>query len=230
VKNTLRLFQLLLAVYGFYVVTEYSGDPKPFMALGCIALIIILERWQSVIIEINERQKAPVGSRREQGAKIKQQLDILRQSRSTAVVSNAILELIRDLGLTIRPSRIYPVADYLMELPGQTGHLGLKIIHDVDEPDQDWKQWQNIKEFEKEGEGQNHFLLIAHNLAKNSKAGQQSYVNFSSNTAKLLSQHRVTAMTSLSFGHLYQVCKESSQDSQGIFQRICQHQGGIFEI
>ena len=242
-KNTLRLFQLLLAVYGLYVVTKYSGNPKPFIGLVCVVLIAILDRWKSEIIEINERQKSTVGSRLEQGARAKQQLKVLRQSRSTAVVSNVILELIRDLGLTIHPSYKHQVIDYLMELPGQAGHkvnggaredgldhLGLKIIRDVNEPGQDWKQWQKIKEFEEEGGDQLRFLLIVHNLVETPKAGSPSYVDFSDHTAELLTQHRVTAMTSLSFCHLYQVCKKSNQDPQRIFRQIFQHQGGVYEI
>lgn len=228
-KNTLRLFELLLAVYGFYVVTNDPSNPKPLVAMACIALIVMLDRWQATIIEIDERQKTPVAKKAEEGAKAKQQLEILRQSRSTALVSNAIMELIRDLGLTIRPSREHQAIDYLVELPDQAAHLGLKIIHDVDEPDQEWQEWQKIKEFV-EGEGQHHFLLIAHNLTEDPESGSQIHVNFSDPMAKLLSQHQVTAMTSLSFNNLYQICKGSNQAPEVFFQRICQHQGGVFKI
>jgi len=243
VKNTLRLFQLLLAIYGFYVATRYSGNLKPFIALACVVLIVILDRWKTVIIGINERQKEQLGSKLKQGPRAKQQLEFLRQNRSTAVVRNAIQELIRDLGLKIRPSHKHKVIDYLMDLQDQAGlkvnsgakedgldHLGLKIIHDVNEPGQDWKQWQKIKEFKEEGEGHHYFLLIAHNLAEDHKAGSPHYVNFSDHTEKLLTQHQVTAITSLSFCRLYQACKESKQDPQRIFRRICRHQGGVFKI
>ncbi len=122
------------------------------------------------------------------------------------------------------------MVDCLLEVPSQSGQLGLKILHGVDDPKLDWDQWQKIKEFEEDNNGDYRLLLIAQNLVDDPQTGEQFYIDFSSTTAGILDERRITAITTFTFCHLYRLCKENKRDPHEIFLRIYQHTGGVFEL
>lgn len=223
-KNTLRLFQLLLAVSGGYALYKYSDNGQA-IAVASVILIALIDSCKGAIIKRSEPpQTIPDSNDRAQ-----QQLACLRQSKSIAVINGAIQDLLRDLGLTVRPNPNHHTVDLILDLPEQDGRLGIKIINEVNEPRLNWDQWPEIKEFNEADEDQ-RLLLIAHNLVTAHGDKEQHHVNFPNSITNLLNQHKVTAMTSLSFCHLYQLCKEANQQPSLIFRRIYQHTGGVFEI
>ncbi len=90
-KNTLRLFQLLLAVFGFYVVVQYTGNSKYIIPLVCIVLIVIMDRFETAIIrnaEAQDMQALHPGGKLDPSEKLRLQVDCIGQGSSLTVVSN----------------------------------------------------------------------------------------------------------------------------------------------
>ena len=231
-KRTLQLFQLLLAVFGFYAAIKYATPNKFIVSLSCLALVVILDKLELVVgnntepTELTKKPKPDAAPPEKQ----KQQLDLILHSKNVTLLNDIIQRMFRDLGLSITPCPENRGVDRVLNLTGGTTHLGIKIISDVDQPSDEWEQWEKFNEFE-HADGQNHrLLIIANNAATEPQETGQEYKDFPVHVRKLLTEKKIIAMTTQTLYSLYQMCKEMNQNPEKIFNRIYQHPGGVFRV
>ena len=203
-KKTLQLFQLLLAVFGLYAAIKYPGSYKYIVSLGSLVLVWILEKIEFSVDPENASDQTPAKQSApgtEQGQYPKQQLEQLLHSKNVILLTDIILGLLRDLGLSITLCPEYKFIDRMLRLEGTSGLIGLKIVADVAEPDAEWDQWDQISDFTGAG-GRARLLIIANNAAGGTREAAK-FKNFSTHTNRLMADKNVVGLTTSTLHNIY---------------------------
>lgn len=231
-QKTLLLFQLLMAVFAFYAVLNYSGNTRLLVPLSCLAGMFVVSKVETAIMDRGKQEKAATEEDIQQEAEKSafNPLDCLLHSKNVLLLIDAIHYLLQDLGLPVSRSPEHPAIDRLLRMPEKQVTFGLKIIGDVAELTETWDKWDELADYELGKGGKRRLLIIGGSCARESDAKEQASKNFPVNAQKLLASKRVVAMTNLTLYKVYLLCKKKNLDPKMIFGLIHRHPGGVFEL
>jgi hypothetical protein len=233
-KNTQRLFELILIIFAFYSLLNYSGNQRLLVSFACLVGVFLVDRLETGSEEQSgeeeETDQADDLGETDDEEKIAQALDCLLKRKNVLLLTDAINYLMQDLGLTVSPSPDRPDIDRLVKLPDMEVTFGLKIVGDVGDLDKNWNKLEELVSFDMGKGGKQRLLIIGSNYEKEARDKDKEYKNFSANTKELLSASKVLAMTTLTLHKIYRVCKLKKPALQKIFQSIQQHPGGVIQL
>ena len=233
-KNTQRLFELILIIFAFYSLLNYSGNQRLLVSFACLVGVFLVDRLEigseEQSGEEEETDQADDLGETDDEEKIAQALDCLLKRKNVLLLTDAINYLMQDLGLTVSPSPDRPDIDRLVKLPDMEVTFGLKIVGDVGDLDKNWNKLEELVSFDMGKGGKQRLLIIGSNYEKEARDKDKEYKNFSANTKELLSASKVLAMTTLTLHKIYRVCKLKKPALQKIFQSIQQHPGGVIQL
>jgi len=145
-QKTLLLFQLLLAVYAFYSVVTYTNDLKLWVPLFCLIGMFIISKMEAKATKGGT--KAAVTSQAIKaegpGKQAFNPLECLLKSKNVLLLTDAIHQLLRDLGLEVIRSPRHNGLERIVRLPGSQLTLGLKILSDIKELSPEWDKWEAL--------------------------------------------------------------------------------------
>ena len=232
-KNTLRLFQLLLAVFGFYAALNYDENLKNYVPLASLVLIWGLDKFEGRVTS-SKKEAAGVNKNSQQSAtdnaKSRTQLAHALLNKNLLMITDTIEGLFWDLGISVSASFKYKLLDRVFELEGQQGQVGLKIVGDVDEITANVEQLVEICESPDAEKERLRILLIVNNAGELSKERGQQYKNISSQVKSMLVDKKIIAITTQTLHEVYRLCTEKKQNPNRIFSLIHQHPGGVFRL
>ena len=230
-QRTLELFQLFLLVFAFYAPLQDGGNQHLLVSLACLVAVFVVGKLKTTFAEASDKENQRDDSSKEDTTKTTvQALEWLLKSKNLLLLTDAMHCLLQDLGLVVSPCPDHPAIDRLIRIPGGEVTWGLKILSDVTALDQNWDQWEELASFDRGKGGKRRLLIIASNGMKAKGDRQQRYRNFSVNVQKLLSAKQVVAMTSLTLGKIYLLCKKKNAHIKTIFDPIEHHPGGVFQL
>ena len=229
-QKTLLLFQLLLLIFTFYVLVNYSGTQRIVVSLTCLITVLLIGRVEA---SLTERHESVIDTERGTNDTIhttSQALSCLLKSKNVLLLTDAIQHLLRDMGLAVSPSPDHPSIDRLVILPHTQFTCGMKIVSDVEELNENWNTWEELSGFDHGKGGKQRLLLIGGNSIHGNGDHRGNYTTFSLTTQELLFARKVVAMTTLTLGKIYLACKKKKLDIRAIFHAIQHHPGGVFQI
>ena len=232
-QKTLLLFQLFLAVFAVYAVLKYTGTQRLIVPLTCLITMFAVGKVETMVAasdEIQEDKKSRAKKEVEDKKGFKP-VDCLLKSKNVLLLVDAIHYLLNDLGLKVSRSPDQSVIDRLVRAADNAQlTLGLKIVSDVGEINDDWDSWEELSNFDKGRGGGRRLLLIGSNITPDSDDDKPQFSDFSANTQSLLSSKNIVAMTTLTFYKIYLLCQKKSVNPEKILDLINRHPGGVFRL
>lgn len=230
--RTLQLFQLFLLVFAFYLPLQDSGNQHWLVSLACLVTVFMVEKLKTTFTEASHKENEQSGdmSKKDETRTTLQALDWLLKSKNVLLLTDAIQCLLQDLGLVVSPCPDHPAIDRLVRIPGVEVTWGLKILNDVTALKENWDKWDELASFDLGKGGKRRLLIVASNGIKGKGDLRQRYRNYSVNVQKLLSARHVVAMTTLTLGKIYLLCKKKKADIKTIFDPIQHYPGGVFQL
>jgi len=231
-QKTMLLFQLFLAIFAFYSVIEYSGNQRLIVPLSCLFGMFVVGKVESRITESDQQAKLK-RSKDDRGAgpgKDFKPVDCLLKSKNVLLLSDAIHYLLKDLGLNVTRSPDQSVIDRLVKIPEDKIILGLKVLSDVGELDEEWDSWEEVTDFDMGQGGERRLLLIGSNTFNEKGDVKPQFIDFSASTQNLLSSKSLVAMTTLTLYKIYVLCQKKNVDPRAILNLIHRHPGGVFRL
>ena len=231
-QKTLLLFQLLLAVYAFYSVVTYTDNLQLWVPLSCLIGMFIISKLEAKVTNGGTKAKVTSeGSRRETpGEKAFNPLECLLKSKNVLLLTDAIHQLLRDLGLEVIRSPRHNGLDRVVRLPGNQLTLGLKILSDVEELSPEWDKWEELTAFDLAKGGELRLVLVGSNSLPESEGGRPRFTNFSGPIQSFLAEQKIVALTTLTLFKMYLLCKQKNVQAEAIFRLVHCHSGGVFQL
>lgn len=232
-QKTLLLFQLFLAVFAVYAVLKYTGNQRLIVPLACLVTMFIVGKVETMVTESHEKEedkkaRARKGVEDRKGFK---PVDCLLKSKNVLLLTDAIHYLLKDLGLKVSRSPDQSVIDRLVRASDDTQvTLGLKVVSDVGEINDNWDSWEELSEFDMGRGGKRRLLLIGSNITPKEGDDKPQFSDFSASTQSLLSSKNIVAMTTLTFYKIYLLCRKKSVNPEKILLLINRHPGGVFRL
>jgi hypothetical protein len=231
-QRTLQLFQLFLLAFAFYMPMRDSAHPRFLVSLACLVTVFLVGKVEAGYSQRSKGEdRQGIGIAKKDGTKTAAQaLDWLLKSKNVQLLTDAIQYLLRDLGLVVSPCLDHPAVDRLFTIPGTQVTWGVKVLSDVGDLHEDWDQWEELAGFDLGKGGERRLLIIGNNHIKAGGDYQQEYRSFSPSTQNLLSARKVVAITTLTLGKIYVLCKKKKGDIKTILDPIQHHPGGVFQL
>ena len=230
-QRTLELFQLFLLVFAFYAPLQGPRNQHLLVSLACLVAAFVVGKLKTPFAKASDKENQRHDSSKKDTTKATvQALDWLLKSKNLLLLTDAIQCLFQDLGVVVSPCPDHPSVDRLIRIPGGGVTWGLKTLSDVTTLDEDWDQWKELDSFERGKGGKRRLLIVASNGITAQGDSGQRYRNYSVNVQKLLSAKQVVAMTTLTLGKIYLLCKRKNGDIKTIFDPIEHHPGGVFQV
>ncbi|KPK14489.1 MAG: hypothetical protein AMK69_28430 [Nitrospira bacterium SG8_3] len=231
-QRTLQLFQLFLLVIAFYMPMKDSANPRLLVSLACLVTVFLVGKVEAGYAQRSkgeDRQGNQI-AKKDETKTAAQALDWLLKSKNVQLLTDAIQYLLRDLGLIVSPCLDHPAVDRLFTIPGIQVTWGVKVLSDVGDLNEDWDQWEELGGFDLGKGGERRLLIVGNNHIQAEGDRQEQYRSFSPNTRRLLSARKVLAMTTLTLGKIYVLCKKKKGDIKTIFDPIQHQPGGVFQL
>lgn len=231
-QKTLLLFQLLLAVYAFYSVVTYSDNLQLWVPLFCLIGMLIISKVETKLTRGGT--KAAVTSQDNKGESSEKKafnpLECLLKSKNVLLLTDAIHQLLRDLGLEVIRSPHHNALDRIVRLPGNQLTLGLKILSDVQELSPEWDKWEALTTFDLAKGGELRLVLVGSNSVPEPGGGRPRFTNFPAPVQSFLAEQKIVALTTLTLFKMYLLCKQKNLEAGGIFRLVHCHPGGVFQL
>lgn len=226
-KKTLQLYQLLLAVLGFFVTVKLSGMLQLTIPFFLLATIFILDKLET---DVSEDEQEEAGKTRLKPLTTKEKLEILLRSKNRIALLETIDDLLSDMKIGVAPATGHHNVDRLLTVTTLPVSFGLRVISDVGQLGKDWHYWDDMASFGKGSKGSKRSLLIVSNWVEPRRKSQPKYGNFTDNAVKILRDRQIVAMSTLTFYKIYRLSMEKRRDPARFFELIRQHQGGVFQL
>jgi hypothetical protein len=231
-QKTLLLFQLLLAVFAFYAVVKYRGNMRLIAPLFCLIGMFVVSKVETILTdkeEVKETKEKETVRKDEEKEQFKP-LDCLLKSNNVLLLTDAVHHLLKGLDLLVSRSPDQAGIDRLVKAPDGQATIGLKIVGDVGEPNENWEKWEELSEFDLGKGGKRRLLLIGSNPMQEEGGAQPKFRDFPAATQKLLSAKHIVAMTTLTFYKICLLCQKKKVDPKLILDLIQRHPGGVFRL
>jgi hypothetical protein len=231
-QKTLLLFQLLLAVYAFYSVMTYTDNLQLWVPLFCLIGMFTISKIEAKLTKGGT--KAAVTSQENKGERPGKQafnpLECLLKSKNVLLLTDAIHQLLRDLGLEVIRSPHHNALDRIVRLPGNQLTLGLKILSDVQELSPEWDKWEALTAFDLAKGGELRLVLVGSNSVPEPGSGRPRFTNFPAPIQSFLAEQKIVALTTLTLFKMYLLCKQKNLEAGAIFRLVHCHPGGVFQL
>jgi hypothetical protein len=231
-QKTLLLFQLLLAVYAFYSVVTYSGNLQLWAPLFCLIGMFIITKIEAKVTKGGTR--AAVTSQQTKaespGKQTFNPLECLLKSKNVLLLTDAIHQLLRDLGLEVIRSPHHNALDRIVRLPGNQLTLGLKILSDIRELSPGWDKWEALTAFDLAKGGELRLVLVGSNSVPEPGGGRPRFTNFPAPIQSFLAEQKIVALTTLTLFKMYLLCKQKNLEASAVFRLVHCHPGGVFQL
>ena len=229
--KTLLLFQLLLLAFALYALLTFSGNQRYLLSLACLLGMLIIGKIEVGIKERSaHKEQAEEAEEKNATKSINESLDCLIKSKNVLLLTDAIHLLLKDLGLSVSPSPEFPAIDRLVKVPGLEVSLGLKVLGDVSEVNEDWDQWKELDDFDLGKANKRRLMIISSNCVKGTEESKRKYINYPADAQKCLADRHVVGITTLTLYKIYILCKKKELDIQRVFSPIQQSPGGVFRV
>lgn len=243
-RYTLRLLQLLIVVYAIYVLTYYTGDTQKYIILGCLLVMYVIEKIDTMVLDrqllekaLAEKETPPQPAKAAAKAAQKPKggfspWQALLIHKNTKKLGQAIHMVLRKLGIMVEVADNEPFLDRLFWAPGETNSFGLKVLADVSDVDVEMGSWDREREFEQGKEGERRLVVIGSNTLEEDEdeltTGQ--YGDFTKNAERFFSDSGIVAMTTITLHRMYLYCTKKRIDPKLFLHLIHEHPGGIFRL
>ena len=231
-QKTLLLFQLLLAVYAFYSVVTYTNDLKLWVPLFCLIGMFIISKMEAKATKGGT--KAAVTSQAIKaegpGKQAFNPLECLLKSKNVLLLTDAIHQLLRDLGLEVIRSPRHNGLERIVRLPGSQLTLGLKILSDIKELSPEWDKWEALTAFDLAKGGELRLVLVGSNSVPEPGGGRPQFTNFPAPVQSFLADQKIVALTTLTLFKMYLLCKQKNLQASAVFRLVHSHPGGVFQL
>jgi hypothetical protein len=231
-QKTLLLLQLLLAVYAFYSVVTYSNDLQLWVPLFCLIGMFIITKIEAKVTKGGT--KAAVTSQETKaespGKQAFNPLECLLKSKNVLLLTDAIHQLLRDLGLEVIRSPHHNGLDRIVRLPQNQLTLGLKILSDIQELSPGWDKWEALTAFDLAKGGELRLVLVGSNSVSEPGGGRPRFTNFPAPIQSFLAEQKIVALTTLTLFKMYLLCKQKNLEASAVFRLVHGHPGGVFQL
>jgi hypothetical protein len=231
-QKTLLLFQLLLAVYAFYSVVTYTDTLQLWVPLVCLIGMFTISKIEAKVTEGGTTAAAT--SRENKGGSPEKKtfnpLECLLKSKNILLLTDAIHQLLRDLGLDVIRSPHHNALDRIVRLPGNQLTLGLKILSDIQELSPEWDKWEALTAFDLAKGGELRLVLVGSNSVLEPGGGRPRFTNFPAHIQSFLAEQKIVALTTLTFFKMYLLCKQKNLEAGAILRLVHCHPGGVFQL
>lgn len=231
-QKTLLLFQLLLAVYAFYSVVTYSDNPQLWVPLFCLIGMFIITKIEAKVTKGGMQAAATRQENKGEspGKPAFNPLGCLLKSKNVLLLTDAIHQLLRDLGLDVIRSPHHNALDRIVRLPGNQLTLGLKILSDIHELSPEWDKWEALTAFDLAKGGQLRLVVVGSNSVPEPGGGRPRFTSFSAPIQSFLAEQKIVALTTLTLFKMYLLCKQKNLEAGAIFRLVHCHPGGVFQL
>jgi len=230
-QRTLELFQLFLLVFAFYAPLQNHSDQHLLVSLACLVAVFVVGKLKTSFAgAIHKENQVHDRSQEDTKKTAVQAVDWLLKSKNLLLLADAIQWLLQDLGVVVSPCPDHPAVDRLIRIPGGEVTWGLKILSDVTVLDHHWDQWEPLASFEGGKRKKRRLLIVASNGIRAKGDDHQKYRNYSLHVQNLLAAKQVVAMTTLTLGKIYLLCKKKDGDIKTLFDPLEHHPGGVFQV
>jgi len=231
-QKTLLLFQLLLAVYAFYSVVTYTDHLQLWVPLFCLIGMFIISKIEANVTKggTKEAVASQESTGESAGKKAFNPLECLLKSKNVLLLTDAIHQLLRDLGLEVIRSPHHNALDRVVRLPGNGLTLGLKILSDVEELSPEWDKWEELTAFDLAKGGELRLVVVGSNSVPEPGGGRPRFTNFSAPIQSFLAEQKIVALTTLTLFKMYLLCKQKNLEAGAIFRLVHSHPGGVFQL
>jgi len=230
--KTLLLFQLLLAVYAFYSVVTYSDELKLWVPLFCLIGMFIITKIEGKVTKGDTKAAATDQETKAEspGKQAFNPLECLLKSKNVLLLTDAIHQLLRDLGLEVIRSPHHNALDRIVRLPGNQITLGLKILSDIQELSPEWDKWEALTAFDLAKGGELRLVLVGSNSVPEPGGGRPRFTSFPAPIQSFLAERKIVALTTLTLFKMYLLCKQKNLQASAVFRLVYCHPGGVFQL
>lgn len=229
---TLLLFQLLLAIFGFYAALKYSTMAKLYIPLVCLTAMFLVAKLESRLKGSEDEEQQPTEGEpdaSEQG----DQLDTVKYilwGKNELMLVDAVHSVLRDLGLQVTKAPEYPSIDRIVKVPGSRMTFGMQVIGSQVEVRGDNSKFNQALQFEREKENGEKTIIIANTHHNISLAEREKLDDFSRDALMRMEPIRVVGLNTFTLYKIWALCKYKGKDVKEILHVLFNHPGGLFRI
>jgi len=235
------LFQLLLGVFSIYGVLNYEEEMRLFVPLGCLILMLVIQRIDKGKLDRKTARKSFLESEIDKSLKkdsttIKEQdfftIESLLWPKSELLLIDAVHFIFKDLGFRISTGINYHSVDRIVKIPDTEKAFGVQILMSEREVGKNDPRIGRALEFEKEKREEEKTLIIASTYIHLplSERGQVNQNHVSGELADFLIRHNMSFLTAHQLYEFWQKAKGGEIDIFSVFRKIYSHPGGVFAL
>jgi len=229
---TLLLFQLLLAIFGFYAALKYSTMAKLYIPLVCLTAMFLVAKLESRLKGSEGEEEQPTEAEPDASEK-GDQLDTVKYilwGKNELMLVDAVHSVLRDLGLQVTKAPEYPTIDRIVKVPGSRMTFGMQVIGSQVEVRGDNSKFNQALQFEREKENGEKTIIIANTHHNISLAEREKLDDFSSDALTRMEPTKVVGLNTFTLYKIWALCKYKGKDVKEILQLLFNHPGGLFRI
>ena len=229
---TLLLFQLLLAIFGFYAALKYSTMAKLYIPLVCLTAMFLVAKLESRLKGSEGEEQQPTEAEPDASEK-GDQLDTVKYilwGKNELMLVDAVHSVLRDLGLQVTKAPEYPTIDRIVKVPGSRMTFGMQVIGSQVEVRGDNSKFNQALQFEREKENGEKTIIIANTHHNISLAEREKLDDFSSDALTRMEPTKVVGLNTFTLYKIWALCKYKGKDVKEILQLLFNHPGGLFRI
>jgi len=235
----LLLFQLFLAVFAIYSALHYEGEVRLFVPLGCLILMLVVNRIDKRLSENESARKSFLKIeidkvwKKESPTVIGQDfftIESLVWPKNELLLIDAIHSIFKDLGFKISTGINYHSVDRIVRIPDTEKVFGVEIMMSTGEAEQNHPKLSRALQFEKEKRENEKTLIIASTHIHLPLSERDKVNDVSKELADFLLRHNMSFITTHHLYELWQKAKGGEIDIFELFDRIYSHGGGVFPL
>ena len=230
---TLLLFQLLLAVFGFYAAFKYSSIAKLYIPLVCLTAMFLVAKLESRLNGSEGEEQQPGEGEPDGSGKTGDQFDTVKYilwGKNELMLVDAVHSVLRDLGLQVTKASEYPSIDRIVKVPGSRMSFGMQVIGSKVEVRGDNSKFNQALQFEREKENGGKTIIIANTHHSVSLAEREKLEDFSRDALMRMEPIKVIGLNTFTLYKIWALCKYKGKDVKEILQLLFNHPGGLFRI
>ena len=229
---TLLLFQLLLAIFGFYAALKYSTMAKLYIPLVCLTAMFLVAKLESRLKGSEGEKQQPTEAEPDASEK-GDQLDTVKYilwGKNELMLVDAVHSVLRDLGLQVTKAPEYPSIDRIVKVPGSRMTFGMQVIGSQVEVRGDNSKFNQALQFEREKENGEKTIIIANTHHNISLAEREKLDDFSRDALMRMEPIRVVGLNTFTLYKIWALCKYKGKDVKEVLHVLFNHPGGLFRI
>ena len=233
------LLQLLLAVIAIYSALKFPEDLKLFVALGCLILMLIVNRMEKRKSENRTARKSFLQSEfdrvsKKESTAIKEQdfstVDLLLWPKSELLLIDVVHSVFKDLGFKISTGMNYQSVDRIVKIPETRIAFGVQILMSEGAVGGNHPKISRALQFEKEKRENERSLIIASTHIHLPLAERSQLSHIPKELSHFLNRHNMSLITTHHLYELWQKAKGGEINIFAFFEKVYSHSGDSFPL